>query len=316
MRAFYCIVGIGAHLTVFALPLFLPIDATAQVSLFFSASVLSSLIPAIDARRPRTSFRLTDPILLWFILCLCIGLLYILEPATILHPLDSMLRIDIVEYRRIFWIDAIPYSIAFQAVTSFIVLAGLAIGIKRRRFIIRKSASHEDMAGKLQPIREELEKPSLFSEYFYKRLMQRSLVFLGERSDVLHYCISALTLTGRNAIYFFDFLDAEQDQTRWARFISPAQFLHSLWQTPVFQGKNLYYIQRGGESPFANQLIGDEAQLLGREEGWEMLQELNARYPLVEGPLLSSSDIPDIFSQEDQVLEIFPSAGKALQASG
>ncbi|MCB1137371.1 MAG: hypothetical protein KDK23_01395 [Leptospiraceae bacterium] len=310
VRSLYFLLGLLLPLAVFALPLFRPITPGGQVALFFVASVLAGLVPAIGSRNPGHRFRVIDPAILFAMYALVIGVVYLLEPTTILMALEGVVRIDILEYRKIFWIEAIPYALAMRGIVGMIETTGLAIGMKRRRFIIRKAAAHENMAAILQEVREKAGKPSHLSEFFYKKLMSRCLVFLGERFDIVHYSISAFTLSQNNAVYFFDFLDAEEDQSVWPRKISAEQFLHNLWQTEVFRGKSLYYVQRPGEMDFAARMdASDETRALSPDEAADIVGQLNARYPLLEVSIPSVRDIPQTLQDDCRVLELLPAPG-------
>ncbi|MCB1170960.1 MAG: hypothetical protein KDK25_11515 [Leptospiraceae bacterium] len=311
VRSLYFLLGLILPVAVFILPLFRPITPGGQVALFFVASVLAGLVPAIGSRNPGHRYRIIDPTILFVSYALLIGIIYLLEPSSILRALEGMVRIDILEYRKIFWIDAIPYALAMRGFVGIIETTGLAIGLKRRRFIIRKAAAHENMAVILQEVREKAGKPTHLSEFFYKKLMSRCLVFLGERFDIVHYAISAFTLSQNNAVYFFDFLDAEEDQSMWPRQISPEQFLHNLWQTDVFRGKSLYYVQRPGEMDFATRMdASDETRALAPDEAADIVGQLNARYPLLEVSIPSAREIPRTLQEDCRVLELLPAPGR------
>ncbi|HBS03957.1 MAG TPA: hypothetical protein DEA96_03255 [Leptospiraceae bacterium] len=310
VRPAYFILGTILPFSAFFLPLFRPLTSTGQIALFFVTSVLAGLIPAVESVRPNSRFRILDPIALWLIFTGLVLMLFFAGPENLAAAVQSNIRIDSMEYSRVFWKDAIPYALSVHGFVDLIVTFGLALGVRRRRFIIRKAAAHENMAFRLQEVREKAGKPTGFSEFFYKKLMSKTIVFLGERFDIIHYSISAFTLSQRNAVFFFDFLDAEEDQSHWPRSISAEQFLHNLWQTSVFQGKSLYYIQRPGEMDFATIMSkNDEAHPVSDSEAAEIIGDLNVRYPLLETSIPSAKEIPNALEKDCRVLELFPSPG-------
>lgn len=305
VRQLYFISGLVLPLAAFAVPLIRPISPTAQLALFFVASVLSGLVPAIGSR-PANGFRIPDPLFLFLGFCALLGGLYLAEPF-ILNLLGENLSMDPKEFRNVYWLQAIPFCLGILFLVHGIVAVGLVIGVKRGRFIIRKAAAHENMALRLQEVRERTDRPSGLSDFFYKKLMSRCLVFLGERYDLIHYAISALTLSHRDAVFFFDFLDAREDQSRWPRVITAEQFLHNLWQTDVFRGKNLFYIQRPSEPDFPSFMAEeDESRPLADSAASEILGELNARYPLLEVSIPSAREIPTTFESDCKILELLP----------
>jgi len=307
VRLAYFILGVLLPLSAFMLPLIRPISPTGQIALFFVTSVLAGLIPAVESIRKQSHFRITDPFALLAIFAGVITIIYFVEPATLASAMEGMIQIDILEFRKIYWLQAIPYALGIHAFVDLVVTIGLGIGVRRRRFIIRKAAAHENMALRLSEVREKAGKPSGYSEFFYKKLMGKAIVFVGERFDIIHYAISAFTLSQNNAVYFFDFLDAEEDQSHWPRTITAEQFLHSLWQTPVFQGKKLYYIQRNGETDFTALMNSDEIQPLEKSQAQDIVEQLNARYPLLETSIPSAKEIPNALERNARVLELFPS---------
>lgn len=310
MRLAYFILGTILPLSAFFLPLFRPIQPTGQIAVFFIASVASGLLPTIESIRPNSRFRIMDPLILWLIYSTTVVLILLANPENIALNLPDQIRVDALEYKKIFWQDAIPFALGIHLFVDLVVSFGLGIGIRRRRFIIRKAAAHENMAQRLQEVRERCGKPTGFSEFFYKKLMSKAIVFMGERFDILHYAISAFTLSQNNAIYFFDFLDAQEDQSHWPRTITAEQFLHNLWQTSVFQGKSLYYIQRPGEIDFASCIHeNDEAKPVEEEKAAEIIAELNVRYPLLETSIPSAREIPNALEKDCRVIELFPSPG-------
>ncbi|MBI40739.1 MAG: hypothetical protein CMF59_14165 [Leptospiraceae bacterium] len=310
MRLAYFILGTLLPFSAFILPLFRPVAPTGQVALFFVTSVLAGLLPAIESVRPNSRFRIFDPSILWLLYAGLVLIIFLIGPEHLVTVLQENTIINALEYRQVYWQNAIPYALGVHAFVGLIVTFGLALGIRRRRFIIRKAAAHENMALRLQEVREKCGKPTAFSEFFYKKLMSKAIVFLGERFDIIHYSISAFTLSRNNAIYFFDFLDAEEDQSHWPRSISAEQYLHNLWQTPVFQGKSLFYIQRPGEVNFAAIMSrNDEATPVEDSAAAEIIGDLNARYPLLETSIPSAREIPNALEKDCRVLELFPSPG-------